>query len=469
MADHQSVKSEIARIAIPVIILVAGIGGFMALGGPKKAEQRKADEKGVPLVEADVVGAQRGLDIEVDGQVVPYREIALSAEVDGRIIEKAAFARAGKYVEKDAVLIRIDPKDYKLERDRLQTELDQAGVTIQELDEEIKGNDRLVQLAENQIQLQQREYERRRRLHERQVISKAELEVAEQNVISAQNSVTTVRNQLRLLETRRSRLKKAQASTALMLDKAAHDLERTTIRSPASGVVVRDMVESGSYVKEGMELLTIEDTTKVEVKCNLRMEELYWLWDQRRAEVAKAEPARTDYQIPEADASVIYQLGGKEYHWEGQLARFDGIGLEEATRTVPCRVSVDDPREVFVMGPAGEAQPASGPPALVRGMFVTLRIHAKPKTKLLAVPERAIRPGDSLWRVRKGRLHAVAVEVIELTGKTAAIRAEADELVPGDLVVVSPLAGDQENTRVRVKMVEPEMGNARRAQETPGK
>ena len=52
------------------------------------------------------------------------------------------------------------------------------------------------------------------------------------------------------------------------------------ITAPIDGVIVLEEVEEDSYVNKGTLLVAIEDTSAVEVKCSLRMDELYWLWCQ---------------------------------------------------------------------------------------------------------------------------------------------------------------------------------------------
>ena len=150
--------------------------------------------------------------------------------------------------------------------------------------------------------------------------------------------------------------------------------------------------------------------------------------------------SQLEYQITETPTTVVYRLTGQEYTWEGVLWRYDGIGLDERTRTVPCRVLVPKPREVRIRTDGGQAGLPAGPPALVRGMFVTLEIHAKPKTDLLRVPEVAVQPGNKVWRVRDNRLHTVDVHVVEIVNDVAVLRADEDLLSRGDHVVVSPLA-----------------------------
>jgi hypothetical protein len=182
------------------------------------------------------------------------------------------------------------------------------------------------------------------------------------------------------------------------------------------------------------------------------MDELYWIWTQVSDEVAMAvakDPQR-DYQIPETPVTVTYELAGEEYVWSGTLWRYDGIGLDEKTRTVPCRVRVDSPRDVRLRTASGLVEPKTGPPALVRGMFVTLEIHAKPRANLLQLPEDALQPGNKAWCVRDNQLQiAEELQVVEVADGVVVVRAKDGQLRPGDKVVTSPLAEPTEEMAVQ--------------------
>ena len=107
---------DFLRIAPPVLILTVGVAGYLILSREGKAPAETAEEDQAPLVETRQAEAHDGgLDIRVDGGVVPYREIELAAEVDGRIIEKEEVCRAGSYVKGGTLLLKIDARDYELE------------------------------------------------------------------------------------------------------------------------------------------------------------------------------------------------------------------------------------------------------------------------------------------------------------------------------------------------------------------
>ena len=85
---------EILRIMLPVLVLAAGVGGYLALSSLGHTPTRKRPTPLPPLVETvSVEDYDQGIDIETDGLVVPYREINVSAEVAGRIKFKADICR----------------------------------------------------------------------------------------------------------------------------------------------------------------------------------------------------------------------------------------------------------------------------------------------------------------------------------------------------------------------------------------
>jgi multidrug efflux pump subunit AcrA (membrane-fusion protein) len=279
----------------------------------------------------------------------------------------------------------------------------------------------------------------------------------------------------------------AKTLTQLKKKKAEYDLERTKIKAPVDGVIVLDSVEQGDYVQIGAPLLTIEDTTAVEVKCNLRMDKLYWVWDQNQNQDQAVSNNLDrgisnfgeDYQIPLTRATVVYRLEGEEYTWDGELWRIDGVGVDEKTRTVPCRVIVRSPQTVWVMRGDKRQRATGGPPALVRGMYVDVVVHTRPSQSLLQIPQQAVRPGEEIWLARPlsgndmdattveaasatHALQIVKVDVIETTSDKAIVRADAKELSADDLVIVSPLAlpvvrpGDEDDPPAILLRLQPE-------------
>jgi len=443
---------DILRSVIPIVILTTGVGAFWSLTARSKTKTQPAVRIGPPAVETvAAVIYDGGWDIVVDGVVVPYREITVSAEVAGQVTFKAEQCRAGYYVEQDRPLIHIDPLDYQLAERRLSKELEQAEASLKELDVEIENVEGLIEIAKQDVALQGKELKRTKSLATSRMVTDSQIDQEQRDMLAARNTLMIQMNQRRLFATRRNRFNAAKEFVTANLGKAKLDLARTSIRSPVTGVIVEDVVEQGTYVQPGQALFTIEDTEAVEVKCTLRMDQLYWLWrDTARLEDPTQVNPINDYQIPRTPATVVYQLAGRSFTWQGTLARFDGIGLDERTRTVPCLVVVEDPRDV---ASTETAERTRGPKALVRGMYVTVQLHAKPHIAIVSIPEGAVRPGNVVWRVVNGKLSIEQVTVIKVQDNTVLVLSDPQHLQAGDQIVVSPIAAAHDGMEVTSKSI----------------
>jgi multidrug efflux pump subunit AcrA (membrane-fusion protein) len=449
----------VMRWVASLVILVVGVSAMLALGS-RKQEKKPPDDDGLaPVLEAfPVMQHNAPLEIEVDGIVTPFREIEIRAEVAGRIDEKAEACRAGRFVKQGDVLIKIDIE-------RHERELSLIEAQINELDVEIDNAKNLIQLTQEQRLIQERDLKRMQSVQGDDVYSESEIDQVLLAINAADNAIQTVQNRLNLTEAQLARMEIAE-------EQAADDLKRAFVKAPVDGVIVSDMVELGSHVERGHALFVIEDTAAVEVKCNLEMDQIYWLWSHsdRQPNAGEDEP-RGAYELPPVPVTVSYQLAGRadlKFCWNGRLSRYDGIGVDERTRTVPCRLIIDQPRKVDVWrdGAIVSGGEAVRPPALVRGMYVKVAIQAEPSTAFVKVPENAVRPDKRVWCIRDGKLNIsrplTLVQIItEDTEDEEALRywlvpRDGSGLQNGDLLALTPPAGAYPDMPVRVAGNDPE-------------
>jgi multidrug efflux pump subunit AcrA (membrane-fusion protein) len=457
MTESKSWLVEFARIVTPLIVLAGGALVAVAIFFSRKPPTPEEQPITAPAVDTTVVEVHQGdLDIQVDGTVVPHREINLSAEVSGRIITKTDDCRAGRYVTAGTLLVQIDPRNYDLELQRLEREVEQADVSVQEMDVDIENTKKLVKLASEDTLLQQRQLERLTQLRARDAVSEAAVDEGRRAELASRNALVQLQNQLRAQQTARSRLQSAQALAMAKREEAQLNLERTKVVAPIDGMIVAESVQQDDFVQAGAKLVTVQDTSAAEVRCMLRMDELAWLWLSEEAQPASAGAsdeeilAQRDWQLPKTPVTVCYTLGDQQYCWDGYLNRFEGVGLDEKTRTVPCRVLVPEPRQVKINGHAS-ALPEAGPRALLRGMYVKVTIHATPPTALLVVPERSVQPGNVVWRVRDGKLNIVSLKNVRPLDDAIVVPSSSSDLRPGDQIVITPLAVAREGMAVQVK------------------
>jgi multidrug efflux pump subunit AcrA (membrane-fusion protein) len=440
MAARKSIPTELLRNLLPLAILGIGVAGFAAIQSTRQTPEQKQSASAVPLVETVRAEANPdGMQIDVDGLVVPYREIDLAAEVAGRVAHKTADCEAGHFVTKGTLLFELDSRDYELEVKRLKLEVEQADSDLNELAIEASNAQELLKLLNEDVVLQQRQLERVTKIFQRQASSESTLDDARRAELAARNARQIQQNQVQTIKTRHAKLEQAKLWNSAKLEQAELNLSRARIVAPIDGVIVSEHVEQDDYVPAGTKLVTIDDTSAAEVKCNLRIDELRWVWEQNPAIQTGQKPSPGQrYHLPQLPVTVTYKMGDRRYIWRGVLSNYDGLGLDERTRTVPCRVLVSEPRAAIE-----ETNPSASntsAPVLLRGMYVSVAINIQPKQPLLRVPERAIRPGNVLWRVVDGKLLITPVKVAQLVRDVALIEPSTTGLQPDQQVIVSPLA-----------------------------
>ncbi|MEM8666855.1 MAG: HlyD family efflux transporter periplasmic adaptor subunit [Planctomycetota bacterium] len=394
--------SVMFNVIIPLSLLCGAAAIFLILS-PAEAEKRAdADTtrvgrlRALPPVRVErlmtLESMGQGLELEVDGVVVPFQEARVAAEINGRVVKKEPVCEAGGYVTAGQLLMNIDDKDYQLEVDRLKRLVEQEAQAIKELDQESLNSDKLKEIAAKDVELQEAEVKRLMTSRERGAASRAEVDQANRILLAARQQLVTVQNQYDLLRERRIRLESSKRLAETQLEAAELNVERCKILAPLEGVIVSEQADVNTFVSRGSTLVTIENTSKVEVSTSLRMDQLYWVLDQAGRDL---EADSLGYDLPETPVIVEYVMNGREgtvYRWQGRLLSYDGIGLDSDTRTVPVRVVVDQPRQY--VSEDGIPVELNSAPALLRGMYVRVRLLLQPRTQLVVIPARALQPGN---------------------------------------------------------------------------
>jgi len=410
---ESSTKNWFFGSLLPILIVLLGIGIIAAMG--KSRPIRVDDDDGTPearLAKLATVYASpvvpfdgnKYLDIDATGVVVPFRQVTLAAEVGGRVAFKSDACRIGKFVEAGELLFKLDATDYQLEVERLAALRDSEYAQQKELDQEVSNAQRSLELSEQDVELQEKELQRLEKLPAG-FASATELDQARRMQLAASTQRLTIQNQLELLESRRTRILLGERLAATQLSQAKVNLNRTQITAPISGVIVSEMVEQSSYIQKGATLCLIHDTQQVEVSCNLRSDQLMLVLDHKQAMSPVDSTPRASaesYELPPTPVTVEYRVAGRDesvYRWQGKLSRYEGIGLTAQSRTVPIRITVDDPRRMQRSEQSTDNKTNSrSPPALLQGMFVDCKIHTSPHRPLILVPKLALRPGNQVWK-----------------------------------------------------------------------
>ncbi|MCH2184143.1 MAG: hypothetical protein MK108_19265, partial [Mariniblastus sp.] len=382
---NKRVMKEVYKYVLSALILGAGVAIALLLtslrGEIGSADIRNLNPK------ADVVAArpyEGPLDLVVSGTVVPYREIEIAAQVGGQITTKYPECEAGQFVKKGTRLFEIDRSDYDLDVKTIQSEIQQARRSLEEVEKEIEGAIKNIELAQSEFELQQKDFERTNRISG--ALSESELDQAKRVLLQAQTALTGRKNSLDLLRARELKMQASLDLAKSRLKKSELNLERTTVKAPDDGVIVAEFVEQGNYATPGKVLVSLEVTRRAEVQSNLTPGELRWL--RRYADSDKNFQDEGDvlvYQLPKM-AVEIFDSADPEVKWQGVLERFNGIGRDELTKTIPCSIVVERP---IILKPDGAH-------VLVRGMYVKCRMEIPPSQltdqAFFELPATAVQP-----------------------------------------------------------------------------
>lgn len=442
------------QILLPVLIIASGVGGLMWLSARDTAPQRNVTTPTPPLLETVVLQSDvTDFEIRVNGNVVPRRKVTLSAEVSGAIISKDKSIESGRHVRKATPLLQIDSSLFELQVRALGSELEQVAVDLKKLAIEEKGVDALIELAEREAEIAINDSKRHQALALKKAVSEAELEEVERAELQARNILRVLLNRREIIPIRHDRLQAEMKLTQLKQKQAQLDVDHTRIVAPFSGVLASVMVEQGDYVETGDDLLELVDTSAIDVECSLQMGDLYWLWNSNTVDPARADPNDASnsqgspeqgdgqtFEVPMVQAKVTGEVAGRAFHWNGRLARYGGRGVNRKTRTVLCRVTVDDPVRTVV---------GDGPPTLMRGMYVTVTLNIEPKIRLWRIPTLAVQPDGQVWTIEDGILRGHTIRPAKSLSEGVLVRADSTDLKPGDHVVVTQLVTPIDGSRVR--------------------
>lgn len=238
------------KTVIGIVILGVFVGGVYTLNSITRTSDGKSilDVAGETPISVDVAKPeQRNLlrTVQAPGEVEPFLEVDISAEVVAKILEMAV--EEGDVVKKGQLLCRLDDADLR------------ARVRSAEA--------RVAQLKAGIIQAQA-EYEKAERDYRRQA------EFFEKDLTHALELAdyhTTLVRANAILEIRKQELVETQS----VLQSAQEDLAKTVIKAPIDGVVSQlfakagEVVITGTMNNPGTRIMVISDLSKMQIRCRV--------------------------------------------------------------------------------------------------------------------------------------------------------------------------------------------------------
>jgi multidrug efflux pump subunit AcrA (membrane-fusion protein) len=381
------------------------------------------------------------------------------AEVNGRAVEVHSRFELGEVLPADMLLVRIDPTDYKLAEKRFEAEAAAKRIQLDELDQNKKNLEDIVDLQKRQLALTKAERDRLSKAFERAAVSRSGLEVAELAYQRSRTALQETLNSLALLPVRRE-LAQAQLDVATtQLEQARRDLSECEIRLPMAGRCASKSVEVNQYVTTGERLGTFLALQTTEVVAMLETRRMPALFPGGIEELGTLDFTRMDlgeslWKRIHIPVKVSWGLGDRRSVWWGRVARI-ASSLDPGTRTVPVIIEVPDPYT--------NIRPGIRPP-LIPEVFCELTIYGTTVDNVMVIPRDALRDGqvyllrdgkseqrDGKLDVLGGKLHKQQVTVLVKEEDLVVISAG---LETDDLVILTDLFPATEGVPLRGKLTE---------------
>jgi len=340
---------------LPLIVIIVAfvIAWLMSLTKPDSLELESPNRE-VAVKTAVIQKSQVQLKVKSQGTVQPLTRTMLVSEVSGIVMALAPQFEVGGTFAKGDVLIKLDPADYQVAKQRADAQLQSAKA----------------QLLSEQARSSQ---------------AKKEWEMTGRPLSEA--PVLALRTPF--LAEAQSRLLQAQAE----VKQAELKLQRTVIRAPYAGMISTTMVDVGQYVTIGARLGETFAIDFAEIRLPMTDKDLSKLgWNATSAEQSIFNNNKVQLKST---------VNGESVTWQAVLVRSEGT-VEQSSRVQYLVAQVADPYNI---------KGVVDRPRLLIGSFVEAMVSGKKIDDVYSLPRHALRSNSRVATVdSEQRLKLLAVD-----------------------------------------------------------
>lgn len=390
-------RTKIVIICLCILLVGTGATVLIFLTEPT-AQYEGATRETAMLV--DVIQVERGdfhPIIVTTGTVQPAEDITLSPLVSGQIIQRAPAFTPGGFVEKDQMLLQIDPSDYRNTLELRKSELLQM------------ESDLNVEMGRQ--------------------------EVAEQDLQLIGDSLPPANRSLVLREPQLDAVKATVNAARAAVNQAQLNLDRTTVRAPFDAHVLSRNATVGSQVAPGDNLGRMVGTDHYWVTATVPVSKLQWLSFPENDEMGSRVTIINNTAWPHGS------------YREGYLYKQVGA-LDNQTRLAQVLVLVPDP--------LAHSTDSAELPKLMIGSFVETQIMAKEIPGVIRLSRDYLRSNNTVWVMENQKLSVKSPQIAFTDAEYVYISKglnHLDQVVTTNLSTVVDGAGLRVDTTSSVRTV----------------
>ena len=377
------------KLLLTIITLVLGISGAMLLVKFKTKAISKPSERKLPNVKVlNTKTSSHTFKIVSQGTALPRTTILLISEVSGKVVSVSDKFNAGKFFQKNDLLLEIDPRDYELSLAQARLKVAQADLRLQ--------------MEEKEATVSRKEWK-----------------------LLNQGEPTGLQAREPQLAEARATLDAAKATE----ESALRNLDRCRIRAPFDGMVSKANVRPGQFVSAGIQLGEIFATDVSEVRLPLSTSDLSFINLPKPNELLNIDKA--------PKVILVNKVGEESQEWIGSIVRSEE-NVDPINRMVYVVAKVDDPYSLK----------NNNKTPLRRGTFLKATINGRIAKKIIAIPRTALRGKDRVWIAEDGKLIYRKVKPVYLDENLAIISEGIDS---NEQIIVSLLAGVIDGMGIKIE------------------
>lgn len=422
---------RITKRRIFYIILIIIVGLLIAQSAQRiylKRQEAIAEKPAIQserIVPIQVAKAQRGEInslLTVSGLVEPKETVRVFSKTVGQV--KEILVQEGDQVKKDAILMRLDDEQIRLQVAQARANLDSAQASLERIKagarpQEVSQVEAAVRQAKINMDSAEENYLKMQKLFSEGAISeqqhdqaKNQLEIARAQYQSASESYKLITEGASAQDIRAVEAQVRQAQSALEL--AQSQLNNSIIKAPISGSVTSISVKTGELASSAIPLLSILDISELSVKAGISEKDIGAVQIGQEAEIF-------------IDAFPQEKFSGEVVS--------KGVLVDPVSKTMEIKIRIKEPPVVI-------------PP----GVFARANIITEHNTDALIIPSTALtRKADGLFVfVLENDEQTVKRRAI-ITGITQGNQVEVvDGLNDNEIVVILGNISLEEGDLVRV-------------------
>lgn len=297
--------------------------------------------------------------IDASGKVQPEKEVKISADISGEIIELKV--KEGDKVQKGDLLVRIKPDQY-------QSAVEKARAVVNNSKATLSNSKAAYTQAKASLEKAKLTYDRNKKLYDQRAISEADFQNIEQDYKVAQAQVEGGKD---AVDGAQYNLESMEAA----LKDAEDNLIKTTIYSPIDGIISKLNVELGERVvgtaqMAGTEMMRVADLRNMEVQSEVNENDIVKL------KLGDTTDIDIDAYRGRVFKGIVTEISNS--------AESSGLDVEKITNFV-VKIRILESSYENLLG-ADKTIPTPFRP----GMSANVTIHTKTSENVLAVPILAV-------------------------------------------------------------------------------